>query len=749
MKVLSILTILLIASTLSLFSQSAFGLTAFLWLFILFPATGCLLIDHFYIKKRLTLGEWVGYILGFSLLFLILFGLVINSLGLIFHYRALETRSVVFSFIIAFILLIIAKHLQPNRVMRPQFMLSRDNKWVKAWFLLPLIFPILSFGGAMRLNNGASNSLALFTIFIIIIYQITTLLFFKKRSELSYIINLVCTAFALTISVSLRSNYLVGYDISQEYRVFNTVLENGIWHPRIFADNTYNACLSITILPALIHSLIPISPLFIFKFIMQFITAFIPVIIFNIARRQLSFDNKLAFASSLFFIVQTQYIFQLPALIRQGTAFIMAALIIDVISNRRLPHKTSLIIMSCFGIGVVLSHYSSTYVLIGLFSIGLILKYLLSLFRKYRNHSTKQRSKLEHQWYLPPAMIVILVVSSVLWYGQVIGSSGDVTKKLSNSFSNIQDAFSAESIKKVVGYFSSLNQQSYDQSTINDLIIARRNVKGNEQYPDAKQAAGSLQPIYSDQQYAISGIRSPIAATFDKLIPIFIKIILCIGIIYTIYLRFLRQRSEEEAVLIVAGCLLLGLLVVMPGLSENYNFERMYQQLLILLSGTFVAGLMIIFKNKSRLWVGNIACFIVIGYFLSTSGFARQIITQSGDINFNNQGLTYDRFYTSDNEFYGLKWLNEHKNKSNINTDRYAILRAQAYTGIPIEQLSNSILPTAISRKSYVYVSNANKNKNIAYDTYKQKPIMYNFPQSFLDNTKNTIYSNQRSAVYK
>src|SRR4051812_39197076 len=126
-KLILLIGTLIIASILSLLNNLAYGLTAILWLFILFPATGYMLLDHFPITKRLSVGEWVGYIIGLSLIFLILFGLLVNTLGLLLHYPALETRSIVLSFAIAFIGLLLLKKLHPTYVLRQKLELTNEG----------------------------------------------------------------------------------------------------------------------------------------------------------------------------------------------------------------------------------------------------------------------------------------------------------------------------------------------------------------------------------------------------------------------------------------------------------------------------------------------------------------------------------------------------------------------------------------------------------------------------------------------
>ena len=59
------------------------------------------------------------------------------------------------------------------------------------------------------------------------------------------------------------------------------------------------------------------------------------------------------------------------------------------------------------------------------------------------------------------------------------------------------------------------------------------------------------------------------------------------------------------------------------------------------------------------------------------------------------------------------------------------------------------VLPYTLDKNAYVYTGYTNNIEKICTGKYNQKIITYNYPEDFLNNNKNKIYSNQYSEVFK
>lgn len=734
--------LLFAATFLSFTNNSSYGLNPLLWIGII-TIFGYLILSTLNIKRKLNSSEFLTYIYGLAIVGLFVFGITINTIGHIFGLTVISTNYILPSFMALFLTLMYIHIKKPVVNIVPSLSLSNGSKLEIIWSLIPLLFPLLASAGAIRLNNGSDNTIIIFTLILITLYQVITAFKFKDRTDFAYVINIFFLGLALLLSVSLRSNFLMGFDIHQEFRVFQDVLNNGIWNPRAYADNTYNACLSITLLPAILQNLFAVSSDTIFRFFMQLIAALLPVAVFGIAKKQLK-NSSLAFIASMLFMFQSQYIFQLPALIRQQTAMFMFAIMIGVIINKAISRKQTFILASTFGLGIVLSHYSSSYISLAI----LFLYFILSIVLKYYN--MKQigiNPTQKNNWVMVFSVIAILSFSSFIWYGVVVGSSGSVIDKLSSSLQSIGKH--SNDIGSTLSNNIGSSSEIYNKSSIVELSRNRPNIPKSQKYENANDSTAKLEPVYPELTQINSLPESILMTTFYKIWPLIIRAVLLVGIIYTISLWIKHKLSTSDISLIIATCIVIGIFMLLPGLALEYNIERLYQQSLVLLVGVIVLGFSLFNKTILSRYTTPIMLTIVLGYFVSTTGVIRYIASGRADINLSNSGETFDRYYTYANEVRALKWLELNNDGERINFDRYSILRAQAYTSIPIAQMAEGMLPTDIGIDSYVYASNTNTKKQVVFDSISKKLIMYNFPSSFVEERKDTIYSSGDTRIYK
>jgi uncharacterized membrane protein len=222
-----------------------------------------------------------------------------------------------------------------------------------------------------------------------------------------------------------------------------------------------------------------------------------------------------------------------------------------------------------------------------------------------------------------------------------------------------------------------------------------------------------------------------------------------LGSVVILYETLKKKRSKEEGLFVISAGLIFMALVVLPFVSQDYNLERLYQQLLVVLSGAFVVGILFIFKKLPRVAGTTIALIAILFYFTSTSGLASQGLLHFSDVNLINDGNNYDKFYVKDGEFNSLVWLGDNYKSGGINIDRYATLRAGAYTNLPSKRFINGLLPSEISMQGYTYATDSNLNRDLVFDYNNKQVITYNLPSQMLDEYKNTVYVNSDSKIYK
>ena len=734
----------LVASILSIEHTLAFGLTIILWLVILIPITGSLLLTQLGINRRLSFGEWLGYTTGLSIAFLMSFGLIVNIIGLISHYPTLRTNILVPGFDAIFLVLLGAMVLRKRSLPFPKYT-DQKRSWRYHIFIhFPILFPLLSLAGVIRLNNNGTDLFALINIIVLIVYETVVFVSHKKLSEYAYVLNLVCAALSLVWSISMRSNHLIGVDIHSEFQIFNAVAVAGLCHPHLF-NSVYNACLSITILPTVLKAFIPFSAQYVFKFLMQIILYIVPACVFVIAKRQLGGKNdKLAFFAALFFVVQSQFITEFPALIRQQSALLFFALLFFVISAKELSKTTQKILTLIFGFSMIVSHYSSGYV-------GLALLLLFAVLQPIWFGLTKKvskRSQAPNQyWNVPGMLVVVLFLFSFLWYAEILQSTGGIVQKLSQSVTNFGSIFSSDSRSSFVDSTFGVGNLSYGTQTLQQLE-SQRKISGG--YIQSSYKSYIPVPLNPASPQINGNLENNEYELFNRIIPLVVKIVMIIGALYMLLLSLKGDIDIENGLLVIIGGSLFLLLILLPVISQDYNLERLYQQLLVVLSVAIVLGAQAFSLRLKKIFLPLIL-IVVLGYLICNSGLANQLAFRVSNVNLDNGGATYDGTYTTNGEVDSLLWLSSRSSnlQSPINFDRYSILNAAAYTDIPGYQLRQGSFPSQFLINGYVYASSTNFNKGLTYDIDGNLVIAYNYPTAFLNDNKNIIYSDKDSAIFK
>ena len=181
----------------------------------------------------------------------------------------------------------------------------------------------------------------------------------------------ICTtlyllALGLLFMTSLRGWYITGHDIQQEFHALQLTSINGGWDISRYRD-PYNACLSITILPTVIGRIAHLHDPYVFKVVFQMLFAVCPVVVYRIARRFTGVGPSVL--AAVYFLSFPTFFTDMPFLARQEIAFIFlggAYLVMTDAGQSMRWRRTWLALMS---VGVVFSHYSTTYVLLGVMAV--------------------------------------------------------------------------------------------------------------------------------------------------------------------------------------------------------------------------------------------------------------------------------------------------------------------------------------------------------------------------------------------
>ena len=309
--------------------------------------------------------------------------------------------------------------------------------------------------GANRLNNGAGGSV---TLGMLVVASFVFILMLIKREQLNpgtitaaiYFISL-----AMLLMTSLRGWYITGHDIQQEYAVFELTKSHGDWNISRDQD-AYNACLSITILPTMIWQVVRVDDPYVFKFFFQLLFALCPVFVYRISVRHTT--KALAIIATIYFVAFPTYFTDMPFLNRQEIAFLFVAACVmaatdPLVSSRRIPIRIGI-----FSIGVVLSHYSTSYVYFGTLALGWLCYrswFVLVKIREKKRQTRKTRLEANPLGMSPAITLlnVILVLAGIiLWNGVATHTLNGLRVTLTQAIDSLRGGNSAETRSSDISY---------------------------------------------------------------------------------------------------------------------------------------------------------------------------------------------------------------------------------------------------------------------------------------------------------
>lgn len=725
-KAWKILSPLLLIASGAFFLQNIFTWIFTLGYFLFIPGYLLLRLIN---PRRLHGWEMLSYSLGLSVLMIMLTGAALNVLT-IFHIPAFTSLNVFLALDIVVLVLIVLSR-------RLSYTLHLNRKGIIRYlhtlliYSLLAILPLLAAGGAIRLNNGGSNVLTMVLFALIAIIFLITLI--KDNFRKYYPALLFVFALSILLSVSLRGWGITGHDIQREYSVFQLTMQNQNWDISGFRD-PYNACLSITILPTMLARITGIPDPYVFKVVFQFIAAMavVPIYFFVSKLR----NDREGYIAGLIFLSFPAFINDMPMLNRQEIAFLYFGLIVSAMlikANRKHLRLITMILL----LGLTLSHYSSSYVMVGLMVLAWIIHKILRrlIFPKRKGYRSGA---------LPILQVSIIIIAGVLafvWNNQITGT----TKGLDSTLNKMTSALENKSGSKAADVKYSIFAKDGATKSPQELLTSYA-------APITKSLSSVTYVPERDMQL------TPVGASINAYIPVssmnalirdsiakLLQVLLIAGCALIGWRLWKKQNGKYDMYILSlsgAGSIMLAALTLLPQLSVDYGVLRLFQQLLFILVYPIVIALVWIVAKvtKSSRGLYVISGVFVSVIFLHTSGFLPQLTGgYKPQLSLNNNGFQYDAYYVTSGENLSSAWIasNQAKNIA-VGMDSYTNLRFSSDDFDKII-LTNNLEP---SQNMYVYhympdnLFMVNINSNLYYYTLKRN-----------NASENRIYVNQDSSV--
>ncbi|HEX3784368.1 MAG TPA: DUF2206 domain-containing protein [Pseudonocardiaceae bacterium] len=624
---------------------------------------------------------------------------------------------------------------------------------------------VCAVAGAIRLNNGFGSTGSLVDLLLIAAQLGLVLVRHRTYGGAVTALAIYCAAAALLLLTSLRGWYITGHDIQREYLVFELTNSLQHWSIAAFRD-PYNACLSITLLPTSLTRLTDISGLYVFKVVFPLLFAVTPVLVYR-AGRNLA-GKPVALLGAIYFLAFPTFFTDMTFIGRQEIAFLVLGCAILVVSERDAPVVCRRILFVALLCGIVLSHYSTTYVLIGMLALGKLAGHLLRLVGPVRRRlddrtpRTATGAPLLTWW-----MVGAIALAAFLWTGPATDTAQQVEITTAGTAQDIFDpggqqgssdtAYSLFSDQRVT---PEQRLRAYASSTAAQARAGRASGEYEPQsvvdkYPVTVAPEQNLPLTGFGRMLSALGI--PVPAVNNLVRTVFadaLQLLLILGLIGTVLGKGKGFRPSYDAfVLSIGGLAVIALETLLPQLSVDYSVLRTFQQGLLVFAPFVAVASTWIFRWLGR-WQLPAAATLALLFFLDITGVLPTLVGgYPAQLQLANSGQYYDIYYVHPQERTAIVWLEARSSQdardnvqSEVQTDRYTFSRLQTLIS---GRADDDIYPTLVRSNSYVFLGFTTVTKDQATLFYGGDLVTYRYPVGFLDSTKNKIYSSDGASVYR
>jgi uncharacterized membrane protein len=606
-----------------------------------------------------------------------------------------------------------------------------------AW---PLVVPLLSAAGALRLNSGHNAHVAEFAVVVVIAVLAGVFLFAPWFDDALLVVTVFATALGMMWSFSLRGDLVYGFDISSEYYSLTQTVTAGVWHFSHLND-AYGAMLSLTIYPAALHAISGVPALIVFKAVYPVIGALFPVAVFNLARRALA--GRWAFMAAALVIMQQTFFQQLPALARQEVATTLFAVLFCAVLDTGQSKRSRWIFVCLLSLGMVLSHYSTAYLAIPLLAIGAVFQWLISWFRP-----------VPHVTGAVLLACVVSVGASAVWYGALTHSTSNMSQFVQAAKGQGINLLPNQGANPLATYLQGESEQRQTPAQYESLLS--NYYKTNYQFitplPDARDKQYALQqPGAEPVPPVTSQLGETVVSTSGLLIQQLINLLAGIGALSLAVRRKAPAYARQIGLISLAGMLILALVRVSGTIAQAYNPDRAFLQGLIVLA----VGICWMFQRIGARWKWSRPPLLVVGaasvslFMLGSTGLAGAVIGGGTAANLADAYGDYQNFVVKTPDIAAADWVvQEAPIGQFIYADHYAQLRLDTVVGPNRSGVFDAITPETLDQHAWVYATSVNLKDNVVNSLLGNNAASYAFPRLFLTSNFNVVYTNGSSEVF-
>lgn len=614
------------------------------------------------------------------------------------------------------------------------------------------LLPVLAASGAVTLNNNGPDAITVLLYLLIAALSFGLVVLRRYIPAQLYPWAIFSMSLALLWSTSIRGWHITGHDIQLEYLVLWYTSQAGNWAMSHFQD-PYNACLSITILPTVLKSISGIDASWLYKAAMQVVYAASITSVYYIGRRFVA--PSIAFLSALIFMTFPTIVIDMPFLIRQEIAFAFFSTLVMVLLNRT-GFKTNRWLVAILALGLVVSHYSTTFASIlllgGVWAVSRIW-YLIG--RRWDNPADRRWQPVGF------GIVAVLIIGTVIWTGVFTKTSSNVVRAFDTVRTYVANGFKLHTANDNSGYTIIKLPQMTDQQLL-DLYMSEPSLEAKE---SIERAGGRLVGSQAVQLKALPEPASPLTIVGNWLKGLGItpaamifagkqfytfglQMVMVVGCVAIFFVRKRLQIPTNFIWFVPVGLGLIVFQLLVP--SVEYGILRMFQHVLYLGSLIIVLGTLEILSwyKLLKMHAQTILAGTVTILYLFVSGTIGAITGGvPATIQFANSGFYYDAYYTTGSDVQAFRWLRDNREFGlPLYTDAFTRMRFRTETTLVS---IDSLAPSHVSTESYVLASGANVTSRRVALYYQGNLLFYELPTDYYSDHKDLIYSSNRNEIYR
>jgi uncharacterized membrane protein len=622
------------------------------------------------------------------------------------------------------------------------------------------VLVVLSILGVAQLNYTGDAHLAIFATALDVAVLLAGVVgAWQRNSQWPLNTLLYCVSLALLLSISLRGAHLYGWDIQQEFGVASAAIRAGVWVVPANHD-PYASMLSLTVLPAILHSLVRLRLLAFFQLVVPAILALLPLAVFSTVRNVPRWITSgrprprpgLALAVVIALVVSSvAFSSELVSITRQAMALTMLSALVMVLFDRTILKRPAQITVALLIVAISFTHYTTSYLLAVIVTGAWVVSSMWSKgwLGTPKSRIEKHRYDVHKRRIINIVLVIVALVAAFGWNlaitrnSALAAPSSAVTAKGAGLVTSTGSSFIAP---------RDLERLLVNELQKTDSWIAR--VPGSRAVPLVAAKAPRAPALLP----SLARVWNELSFLGTEGLWVVLGIALLYGIL-RLGRRLSYQYSADLVGLAAAGLMIGGFLRFSGTLAEYYSPERAAIFTAILLCApvtlflddlvTFLYDPHIFHSHRGAravLGVGSVflTVLLVVASGLGAVWFAGQ---PPGELSAND--LNVQQFTITTPEFATANWLRSNVQYPNlVQTDLYGQLVLLSVPGS--YGMVDEIVPPEVDNSAYIYLSQVNLGDDSTQADVGngQYLSLYRTTTKFFNKSFYVVYSTGTTRVY-